>query len=170
MSSFESFDPLSLRRLDDYSLELRRYEFVINMDVQREPVIHEMLGRGLARIGVETGRLGKAAGLSSEQIGSAAEEAGVILSMRLLTPQHLKPLDVLALQVASEAVAARKPKPQAPPTLADRRPDLRIVQTDTPSAPGADAPPPADPSRTIEQRLADELRRKNIKPNDPGTS
>jgi hypothetical protein len=169
MSSFESFDPLSLRRLDDYTLELRRYEFVINMDDRREQVIHEMLGRGIHRISIETGRLGKAAGLSSEQIGSAAEEAGVTLWMRLLTPERLKPLDVLALELSTEAVAARTPKPQAPPTLTDRPPDLRVVHTDPSPAAEAD-PPRANPLRSIEQLLAAELRRKRIRPNDPGMS
>ncbi len=167
MTSFESFDPASLRRLDERALELRRFEFVLNLDDRREMVIDEMLRRGIDVIASEARRLGTSAGLSREQIVVAAEAASVMLQLRLSRPGTLRALSTEARELAAEAVEARAPEDQGPAELVHRRPDLRLVTPPLDVSDDAEAETkPGQPPRTVNERLTDALRRREIKPND----
>jgi hypothetical protein len=136
-------------------------------------VIDELARRGTAIVAGEAVRLGRAYGLSRQQIIGAGEEATATLAMRLRQPLHLKLITALARELAEDAIRARKPETDRPPRLASRPPELREVGQEPP--PAADkkavpqkAVPPA--ARSIDAQLADALRRGRIKRNKPETS
>ncbi len=155
-------------RADERSLELARYELVLNCDDRREAVIDELLRRGTAVIATEATRTGRAQGLSAQQILTADEEAAATLAMRLRTLAPLKAVTPLARELVAAAIAARSPKPKRPPRLVSRAPELdqvgegqRPAPTSRPSAPSA---------ASIAARVRDAARRGQIRLNDPQSS
>jgi hypothetical protein len=168
MNSFGSSDPSSLSGADERSLELWRYELVVNCDDRREPVIDELLRRGTAVVTRETVRLGRAAGLAREHILAASEEATITLAMRLRRTTRLTPITALARELADEAVRARAPEAGSPPRLVSRPPELRPIIEKLADEAGRTQTPPSGAS--LDTQLADALRRGRIKRNNPETS
>ncbi len=168
MTAFESSDPRWLSRADERSLELTRYERVLNCDDRREAVIDELLRRGTEVIATEATRSGQAQGLSAQQILTANEEAAATLAMRLRTPVPLKAVTPLARDLIAAAIAARTPKPKRPPQLVSRAPELDQVSEGRPPAPTSRRSAPS--AASIAARTRDAARRGQIRPNDPQSS
>lgn len=132
-------DETALAACDEATLERRRRALVLELDDRRIAVIDHLMVRAMPVVARTTVRLADAAGLPRAATLVAGEEAAVTLLMRLHTPAPLAPITELARTVAAVAIRAHAalaasasgadaaPAP-APPRLAHRRPDLRVIE------------------------------------------
>jgi hypothetical protein len=124
-------DETALAACDEETLERHRRALVLELDDRRVAVIDHLMIRAMPVVARTTVRLADAAGLPRAATLMAGEEAAITLLMRLHTPDPLAPITELARTVAAVAIRAHAagPVPEpAPPRLAHRRPDLRVIQ------------------------------------------
>ena len=127
------WDAAALAARDEQTLERQRRALVRGHDDRRLAVIDHLMVRAMPAVARATVRLGDAAGLSRAATLMAGEEAAVTLLMRLHTPEPLAPVTELARTVVAVAIRAHaagtgSAPATAPPRLAHRRPDLRVIE------------------------------------------
>lgn len=120
----------ALRRLDDYQLETLRLSMLRDSDERYEPVLRQLVIRGVPAIERICRQQGEELGLSRTQIGQAIEDACARLLLRLHRSEALPPVSAIAAQFASQCTQAQQPSPPGPPRLASERPELRLIRRD----------------------------------------
>jgi hypothetical protein len=126
-------DAAALAACDEETLERRRRALVLAHDDRRVAVIDHLMVRAMPVVARATVRLADAAGLPRAATLTAGEEAAVTLLMRLHAPEPLAPITELARTVVAVAIRAHAAgsattTAPAPPRLAHRRPDLRVIE------------------------------------------
>jgi hypothetical protein len=124
-------DEAALAARDEETLERQRRALVLALDDRRVAVIDHLMTRAMPVVARTTVRLADAAGLPRAATLMAGEEAAITLLMRLHAPEPLAPVTELARTVAAVAIrahAAGSAPATAPPRLAHRRPDLRVIE------------------------------------------
>jgi hypothetical protein len=126
-------DEATLAACDEETLERHRRALVLALDDRRVAVIDHLMVRAMPVVARTTVRLADAAGMPRAATLMAGEEAAVTLLMRLHAPEPLAPVSELARTVAAVALRAHAAGPgsvpaTAPPRLAHRRPDLRVIE------------------------------------------
>lgn len=130
MNERDRLTDTSLRRLDNVQLEVERLAALRRGDELFEPILRQLVLRGMVCIERVARWRGQGLGLGPRQIGLAIEDAGAQLPLRLSRHEKLPSVDAIAARLAGEALAIQQTRPLTTPQLVDARPHLRLVGRD----------------------------------------
>lgn len=120
----------ALRRMDNVQLEVERLAALGRGDKLFEPILRQLVLRGMVHIERVCRQRGKRLGLSPRKIGLAIEDAGAQLPLGLGRHEKLPTVEAIAARLAGEAIATQQARPLSAPQLVDARPQLRLVWRD----------------------------------------
>lgn len=130
MSERDFVTDVTLRRMDSVQLEVERLAALRQGDELFEPILRQLVLRGMVCIERVSRQRGKQLGLSPRQIGLAIEDAGAQLPLRLGRREKLPSIEALGARLAAAAIAIQEACPLRAPKLVDGRPQLRLVGRD----------------------------------------
>lgn len=118
----------ALRAHDDAALEAVRFELARDGDHRLGQVVAVLAERASTTIVATCRQLGAHRGVGPKGIGLAIRDAQTRIQMRLRQPERLPLIEPLAGGIARACIEAQPTTPPAPPKLAPRTPEMRLIE------------------------------------------